>query len=173
MIYLLTKSERYRWDQEAVREPISESQIGRVRSDVVGGSSYTERGQHSKGGTYRTAPLQGSHGTPGHDGNGMRMPDKWNNPAGRNIRSVWTISTAPFPEAHFATFPPALVEPMVKAGCPEDGTVLDPFAGAGTTGLVALRLGRKFIGIEANPEYLEMARRRIQDDAPMFNNEVR
>lgn len=81
---------------------------------------------------------------------------------------VWHIPPKGFPEAHFATFPPALVEPCIKAGCPEGGTVLDPFGGAGTTGLVADRLGRDCILIELNPDYAEMARRRIEGDAGLF-----
>jgi DNA modification methylase len=92
------------------------------------------------------------------------MPEK------RNRRSVWEVTTQPFSEAHFATFPPQLIEPCILAGCPEGGTVLDPFFGAGTTGLVADRLGRNCIGIELNPEYAEMAQRRIEGDAPMFAN---
>ncbi len=75
---------------------------------------------------------------------------------------------APFPEAHFATFPPKLVEPCIRAGCPEHGIVLDPFAGAGTVGLVADRLGRDAILIEAKAEYAEMARARLREDAGMF-----
>jgi hypothetical protein len=94
------------------------------------------------------------------------------NPAGRNRRSVWTIATQPFPEAHFATFPEALVEPCVLAGCPEGGIVLDPFAGSGTVGVVALRHGRRFLGIELNPDYCLMARRRIENDAPLWNQWV-
>jgi DNA modification methylase len=92
------------------------------------------------------------------------------NPTGetRNKRSVWTIATAPYSEAHFAVFPPALVEPCILAGCPRGGTVLDPFGGAGTTGLVADRLGRNAVLIELNPDYAAMARRRIADDAGMF-----
>ena len=78
----------------------------------------------------------------------------------RNKRTVWTIPTHPFPGAHFATFPPALVEPCVLAGCPPRGMVLDPFGGSGTTGEVALRLGRSATLIELNPEYVELARRR-------------
>ena len=81
---------------------------------------------------------------------------------------MWTISTAPFPEAHFATFPPDLVEPCVLAGCVEGGTVLDPFGGAGTVVLVTDRLNRHTILIELNPEYAEMAQRRIERDAGMF-----
>ncbi len=86
----------------------------------------------------------------------------------RNKRSVWTVATRPFAEAHFATFPPDLIEPCVKAGCPVGGTILDPFGGAGTTGLVADRNQRNAILIELNPEYAGIAERRIQDDAPLF-----
>jgi DNA modification methylase len=87
---------------------------------------------------------------------------------GRNKRSVWTVATQPFSEAHFATFPPALIEPCILAGCPEGGTVLDPFFGAGTTGLVADRLQRNAIGIELNQEYADLAMRRIQREAGLF-----
>ena len=91
------------------------------------------------------------------------------NPKGRNKRSVWTVTTQPYKGAHFATFPPKLIEPCILAGAPRDAVVLDPFAGAGTTGLVSVRLGRSFRGVELNPEYAEMARKRIIDDAPLFN----
>ena len=81
----------------------------------------------------------------------------------RNKRSVWTITTKPFKEAHFATFPEDLILPCILAGCPMGGTVLDPFAGAGTTGVVAKENNRHFIGIELNPEYVEMAQKRIDN----------
>jgi DNA modification methylase len=87
----------------------------------------------------------------------------------RNARSVWTIATQPFKEAHFATFPPDLAERCIKAGCPVGGTVLDPFGGAGTTGLVADRLQRNAVLIELNPAYADIARRRIEGDAPLFS----
>src|SRR5207342_138328 len=86
-----------------------------------------------------------------------------------NRRSVWEVATQPFSEAHFATFPPALIEPCILAGCPKGGTVLDPFGGAGTTGLVADRLQRDAILIELNPEYAEIARKRLQGDGGMFS----
>lgn len=89
---------------------------------------------------------------------------------GRNKRSVWMIATEPFPEAHFATFPTALIEPCILAGCPKGGIVLDPFGGAGTTSLVADRLGRNSILIELNPAYAEIARARIKADAGMFSD---
>ena len=86
----------------------------------------------------------------------------------RNARSVWTIATQPFKQAHFATFPPDLAERCIKAGCPIGGTVLDPFGGAGTTGLVADRLQRSSILIELNPVYASMAKKRLEGDAPLF-----
>ena len=82
-------------------------------------------------------------------------------PSHRNMRSVWTIPTQPFGGAHYATYPEKLVEPCIKAGSREGDTVLDPFSGAGTTGLVALKLDRNYIGIELNPEYAAMSHKRI------------
>ena len=90
-------------------------------------------------------------------------------PLGRNKRSVWTITTKPYSQAHFATFPPELPRTCILAGCPEGGTVLDPFAGAGTTLLVANQLQRHAIGIELNPEYAAMAEDRIYSEAPLLN----
>ena len=90
----------------------------------------------------------------------------------RNKRSVWTVPTKPFKGAHFATFPMDLIEPCVLAGCPEGGTVLDPFGGSGTTGLVADRNGRNAVLIELNNEYAEMARDRLYNDAPLFADVV-
>ncbi len=89
-------------------------------------------------------------------------------PQSRNARSVWTIASQPFPEAHFATFPPELPERCIRAGCPGGGVVLDPFGGAGTTGLVADRLQRDAVLIELNPACAGMAERRIRDAAPMW-----
>jgi DNA modification methylase len=82
----------------------------------------------------------------------------------KNKRDVWTVSTKPFKEAHFATFPPDLIEPCILAGCPENGIVLDCFFGAGTTGVVAKRFNRNYIGIELNPEYIKIAEKRIRED---------
>ena len=79
----------------------------------------------------------------------------------RNKRTVWTITTKPFREAHFAVFPPELVETPIKAGCPDGGIVLDLFFGAGTTGLVAKQLGKNYLGIELNPEYIKIAEQRL------------
>lgn len=80
----------------------------------------------------------------------------------RNVRSVWKIATTKFKEAHFATFPEALIEPMIRAGCPKGGIVLDPFIGAGTTAVVALKQDKKYIGIEINSNYITIINNRIK-----------
>jgi DNA modification methylase len=86
-------------------------------------------------------------------------PDPWGSmgyhPAGRNKRSVWTVNTRPFADAHFATFPPKLIEPCILAGCPIDGLVLDPFMGAGTVATVCKSLKRNYVGFELNPTYVD------------------
>ena len=86
----------------------------------------------------------------------------------RNKRSVWTVPTKGFPGAHFATFPPDLITPCILAGAPVGGVVLDPFMGAGTTALTSQRLGRKWVGIELNPEYAELIKKRFGDTCPLF-----
>lgn len=93
---------------------------------------------------------------------------KQNHPDGRNKRSVWTVTTKPYKEAHFATYPEKLIEPCIKAGCPKGGTVLDPFMGAGTTGLVARKLSRHYVGYELNAEYIKIAEKRIFNEIGLF-----
>jgi DNA modification methylase len=85
---------------------------------------------------------------------------------------VWQVATQPYSGAHFACFPPKLIEPCILAGSREGDTILDPFNGAGTTGLVALRHGRSYVGIELNAEYADMARWRLRDDAPLLNTNL-
>jgi site-specific DNA-methyltransferase (adenine-specific) len=84
------------------------------------------------------------------------------NPAGRNMRTTWSINTQAFKGTHFAVYPEKLVERMLLAGCPPSGTVLDPFIGAGTTAVVARKLNRNYVGIEMNPEYVTMANERLR-----------
>lgn len=139
-IFLLSKSQRYRYDAEAITE--SSQNSGKVIS--LGEKSFS-KGQANANG------IQAS-------GNGLAI--KYTVPQNRNRRSVWTVPTAPYSEAHFATFPPDLIKPCILAGCPVGGTVLDPFGGSGTTGMVALELGRKAILIELNPKYIELIRGR-------------
>ena len=96
----------------------------------------------------------------------MGLPDE--NYFERNVRTTWSINTEAFAKAHFAVYPEKLVERMMKAGCPKDGIVLDPFMGSGTTAVVAKKLGRNFTGFELNPEYLKIANERLYDEIGMF-----
>ncbi len=142
-IFLLTKSARYFYDAEAVREG----------AEVRALSSWSDRA--------KTEPSRrGDPASSGHRTSTNTLASQ----TGRNARNVWTISTVAFADAHFATFPPAIAERCIKAGSPKDGIVLDPFGGAGTTGLVAARLGRRAVLLELNPDYAAMARRRIDAD---------
>ena len=101
-----------------------------------------------------------------YDADAIKVPTKDNSL--KNIRNVWTVTTKPCKDAHFATFPKDLAEPCIKAGCPEGGVVLDPFGGSGTTGIVAKQFNRTAILIELNPEYIEIAKKRIDRELGMF-----
>ena len=132
----------------------SEFQTGKTAEHQLGRSQKVR----SPAG-WKTGP--GSHGSIHTDGREQEVTYNEIDASKRNKRSVWTVATQPYSEAHFATFPPKLIEPCILAGCPVNGTVLDPFSGAGTTGLVAWRHRRNFIGIELNPEYIKIANARI------------
>jgi DNA modification methylase len=176
-IFLLSKSERYHYDYEAIREPAEHSSIKRWMQNIdAQEGSYRANGGAKTNGTMKavSGPRR-SDKQRGHSRRHAGFNDRWDAMTkdeqaamGRNKRSVWTVATKPFSEAHFATYPPELIEPCILAGCPQGGTVLDPFFGAGTTGLVADRFGRHCIGIELNPEYVEIAKRRLIKDAGMF-----
>ena len=163
-IFLLTKSARYYYDNEAVKEPQICSDPRLIKSGIVRSREYgysTKENELRTGNRkYDDVPINyAGNGTnvKGHNGNSMNTLD-----GKRNKRSVWTVTTKPFKGAHFATFPPDLIEPCILAGSAADTLVLDPFSGAGTTGVVAVQHGRRYIGIELNPQYLEMSRKRIQ-----------
>ncbi len=168
-IFLLAKSPRYYYDAEAIKEDVAESQVGRVRDDVIGGNKgddvhHSPGGRYSKGRGGRNAFRGQGHFRYGENGPanraGRNMKDIAAGEDKRNRRSVWTVTTKPYREAHFATFPPSLIRPMILAGCPAGGTVLDPFGGSGTTGEVAASEGRKAILIELNPQYVKLAQGR-------------
>jgi DNA modification methylase len=161
MIYLLAKQERYFYDAEAIREPADKTGTEKHLMGANGARGGTREGLRGRPfGNLKADPLEGSHGTLGMDGNGMRMPEKWNNPAGRNKRTVWTIATQPYSQAHFATFPEEIPKLCILAGSRPGDVILDPFTGSGTTGKVAIELGRKVILIKLNPEYMRLARAR-------------
>jgi len=143
-MFLLAKSKRYWYDAAAIREPFADDRMGNPN----GGGQYARE----------LYPVRGQNGL--RTGQWTRGEEL----GGRNKRDVWTVNSDPFPEAHFATFPPALILPCVLAGCPAGGTVLDPFSGAGTTALVAKEQGRRAIGIELNPDYVSMTARRLRQD---------
>ena len=141
-IFLLTKSEKYYYDADAIREPYVTSGEGR---------SWEER---KAGGEPMRYGLAGAAAV----GAGNFAKNK----LGRNKRTVWSVPTRPFSGAHFAVYPPELIRPCILAGCPRDGTVIDPFGGSGTTALVAEQESRNAILCELNPEYLELAKQRTQ-----------
>jgi DNA modification methylase len=234
-IFLLSKSERYYYDQDAILEPVAPSTGPRLAQNIEA-QNGSDRVPGKTNGAMKAVGRRDNGKTDGYTDLGMYSGRAGSRPdENRNKRSVWEVTTQPFSEAHFATFPPALIEPCILAGCPKDvcsdcgnpwvrqtdgasyydgamvgsdpqrkygqreygrgpknnlgtriaktigftpscrcdagtkgGTVLDPFGGAGTTGLVADRLGRNAVLIELNPEYAALAERRIKGDAPLF-----
>ena len=159
-IFLFSKSEKYYYDQESIKEAASFStkgshgsihKDGRTKSDKQRGHSRRHAGFNERW----------DHMTKEEQCSGMR-----------NKRSVWTIATQPFPEAHFATYPEELIRPCVLAGCPTGGTVLDPFGGAGTTAIVAVSSMRNSILIEINPAYVDIAIKRIKKKNSMFGKVI-
>ena len=150
-IFLLSKSQRYYFDADAIKEP--SAYFGKDTRSGMGNIRY--EGKRTEGDAAA---------------NGQQSFVTINET--RNKRSVWTVTTKPFKGAHFATFPPDLIEPCVKAGCPEGGTVLDPFGGSGTTGMVAQRHRRKFVLCELNPEYARMAEDRIYAERDLLSEAV-
>ena len=137
-IFLLSKSPKYYFDHEAIKEPVAASSIIRLTQPNISAQVGSNRVPFKTNGTMKAV----------------------GNTEMRNKRSVWTVTTKPFKSPHFATFPQDLIEPCILAGCPEGGTVLDPFGGAGTTGLVAKRNNRNAILIELNSEYVEIIKNR-------------
>lgn len=153
-IFLLAKSEKYYFDNEAIK--------------VEASTATLERNKHKFNGAFKGQ----FQGTPNEkrwqDGRPIENP-KFAADGKANRRSVWTVQTKPFKEAHMAVFPPELIQPCILAGCPEGGTVLDPFGGAGTTGLVSKELGRNSILIELNPDYVKIAENRIMPHKELFD----
>ncbi|EPZ0818887.1 TPA: site-specific DNA-methyltransferase [Pseudomonas aeruginosa] len=172
-LFLLSKSPRYHFDQDAIAEPLAPASVARLGqggwddqhgSDRVpgktNGAMKAVGGRRSKRNSFarETKSSAGTHGQ-----KAQHRPDRpdIDYSATRNKRSVWTVPTAGFKGAHFATFPPDLIRPCVLAGAPRGGLVLDPFGGAGTTALVAMQEGRRSVLLELNPEYASIARHRL------------
>lgn len=166
-VFMLSKSRRYYYDAKAISEPTSEVSLARYarnRSDHhkyrdggPGGQTIARTFDHMK---------QDGHG---RRHTGFNAREFAGDPRERrNKRSWWVLNTQPTPEAHFATFPLELPETCLLAGCPEGGTVLDPFCGAGTTGLACLKHGRHFVGCELSAEYVEIANARARKYYPLL-----
>jgi DNA modification methylase len=182
-LFLLTKSARYYYDADAIRE-ISVTQDPRRPYTSEGAWQMDGRPDEQRHGGERRVnikPYTGKatkdyHAYGAQDPSAVktRITDKLisGELIGRNKRSVWEIPTQSYPDAHFATFPEALVEPCILAGSKPGDLILDPFTGSGTTGAVAIRLQRNFVGIELNPAYIELARKRIGNVAPLLAREI-
>lgn len=161
-IFLLSKSAKYYFNSQAIAEPVANSMIERCLQDL----------DHQQGSARVPGKMNDNMKAclPRYVGNKYTASEKFHRTKSgdiyearplRNKRSVWTVSTKPFKDAHFATFPDTLIVNCIKAGCPPEGVVLDPFIGSGTTAVVALREGRQYVGIELNPEYIGIAEKRI------------
>jgi len=149
-IFMFSKSQKYFYDADAIREP------------------HTTFSENSKmrGGRGHFGKVNGTPENGKNKGNSNLHHGRWDvafHPRGRNKRTVWNVPLSKFREAHFAVFPEKLIQPCILAGAPKGGIVLDPFFGAGTTGLTAKRNDRRFIGIDINADYCEMAQRRIAE----------
>ncbi len=170
-IFLLSKSAKYYFDHKAIKEHVGlkgSANSFRGGCYVNGNINNSELGKRTiSGNTKIKKPSGWDTGAGGHGNfhrNGRGNPEyteEYSSDGMRNKRSVWTVATKPYKEAHFATFPPELIKPCILAGCPPRGLVLDSFFGSGTVGEVAEKNNRDYIGIELNPEYIKLAEKRI------------
>jgi DNA modification methylase len=149
-IFLMSKSARYFFDNQSIREPVASSTKSRLSQ-----ASLDEQ--------------DGSARVPGKTNGNMKAVGNLDD---RNKRSVWNVTTKPYKEAHFATYPPELITPCILAGSKEGDIVLDPFSGSGTTGEVALQKGRNYIGLELNPEYAALSEKRLTEAVGMFGDVI-
>lgn len=176
-IFLLSKSPNYYFDGASIAEDVSDATVARLSQPGLAAQRGSDRAvgktngtMKAVGGAYSFARKTSNPGMPGAPAQHRPAREPVEYRGRRNKRSVWTVTTKPFKGAHFATFPPDLIAPCVLAGCPAGGVVLDPFGGAGTTGLVAQRHGRSAVLCELNPDYARLASDRIRDDgAALFD----
>lgn len=190
-IFLLSKNQKYYYNQDAIKTDVTDGTIARFNQQVekqkgsnrvpgktngnmkpVGPGRNPRKGVDTNGGNQASGvgiPAMAIHGNgvKGHSGyfdsDGNLIGD-----GKANKKSVWTVTTKPFSEAHFATFPQDLIIDCIKAGCPENGIVLDPFMGAGTTAVVARKLNRNYIGFELNQEYIKISEKRLYNELGLF-----
>lgn len=162
-IFLFSKSPRYYFDHKAIAEPVAESTVKRMSQDIESQTGSARVPGKTNGNMKAVLPRYGGSKYTANPEEFYRTKsgNAYNYSPMRNKRDVWTISTKPFKESHFAVFPEELITPCILAGCPTNGAVLDPFMGSGTTAKVAAQLGRDFIGFEINEAYCEIARKRL------------
>ena len=150
-IFLLSKSQKYYFDYESIMEPCADQERNNFQSGSRANGINKDRNDNDLGERSKTW-----------------KPKTIDNQKVRNKRSVWEVNTKPCKEAHFATYPFELIKPCILAGCPENGIVLDPFMGSGTTAIVARSLNRNYLGVELNPEYIKIAHKRLDKHLGMF-----
>jgi len=173
-VFHFVKNRKYFYDLDAIRtkhiwaKTDSRSKLRRVegKSGKITNGTYATNavGYNPKGknpGDIRKIEHTAEFFIQKGSGGNVNLPSS-THPQGKNPSDFWKVTTKPFKGAHFATFPPNLIKPMIKSSCPEDGVVLDPFCGSGTALVVAHKLGRKWVGIDLNPEYCELARKRLE-----------
>ena len=177
-IFLLSKSQKYYFDNEAIAEPLASASIARLSQTNLENQKGSDRVPEKTNGNMKAVYCgsdkpyigkstkdYGAGGAQDASATKARIVDRIlsGEITTRNKRSVWTVTTKPYSGAHFATFPTDLIEPCIKAGCPEGGVVLDPFMGSGTTAYVAALNGRKYLGCELNPDYKPLQDERIKN----------
>ena len=150
-IFLLSKSQKYYFDYESIMEPCADQERNNFQSGSRANGINKDRNDNDLGERSKTW-----------------KPKTIDNQKVRNKRDVWEVNTKPCKEAHFATYPFELIKPCILAGCPENGIVLDPFMGSGTTAIVARSLNRNYLGVELNPEYIKIAHKRLDKHLGMF-----
>jgi DNA modification methylase len=165
-IFLLSKSAKYHFDAAAIAEPLAASSVARLSQSTLDQQVESARVPGKTNGNMKAVgPRFGGakYGDDRRDESRTKSGNEWAGAStgNRNKRSVWSVTTKPYKGAHFATFPPDLIEPCILAGCPAGGTVLDPFGGSGTTAAVALSHGRRATLIELNPAYADLVRERL------------
>jgi site-specific DNA-methyltransferase (cytosine-N4-specific) len=173
-VFMFAKSRRYHFDLDAIREPHAPATIAAAHRAR---KAYTAPGQIPN---VKTRPSGERGANPGDVWTGRHPETDYRidrdhdavNGAGRNPGDLWSINTRPYIDAHFAVMPPELATRCIKAGCKANGTVLDPFSGSGTTGHAARMLGRKYIGIDLNPAYHDLAVKRFAQGVLDFDTEA-
>ena len=188
-IFLLSKQAKYYYDGDAIKVPIKDASAARLIQNVIDQKGSLRVPGKTNGTMKAVCKISGNKldprlttrsrkdWNPSYAGGGSRVDghngyfDRNGNPlcgVMANKKSVWTVTTKPYKDAHFATYPPELITPCILAGCPVGGTVLDPFGGSGTTGAVAIENGRSAVLIELNPNYVELINKRLSQVQPML-----